>query len=277
MTRVDPRWLAGAGLFLLACGGGVRAAPSANAATIVVDAHTELTLDWSVTVVIRAQGASEPARARDLTREVSRAYARYVRAKLLFENARAREERLAALTPRVRARVASGEAPVAEGESAERAGATAHLATVAAEDDVRVASRALAVLLGQPSDAALPPPADAGPAAIAQTDLAALQAAADRPGEPASEVAREIEEAHGRLLALVGEWRRTTPPPDGLERERARYEAGLAPLSELLDAVEGAADSVAARIELAARVADASAELEHAVGVRLPREPLASP
>ncbi len=250
---------------------------------IVIAPTTVFSLQWVVLVVGRSEPLADAPQARARTHAVSLAYGRYVRATRLAQSRRVDVRRFEQLAQLAQQRFSTGSAPRGDVDASQQATRTAEIASLAAEDDLRGARESLGSLLRQPRGAELPPPADLA-AVTAHGDLESWLALArtHRAADDPDRVRRDVTAAHERLVALVASWNQgraewSTPESIAWDAPRARYTSGLITLGALVEAVDAAGRMQRAITDLAARIADASADLELAVGAPLPREPLPSP
>lgn len=262
---------------LVACGGArPQAEQPAAAPTVIIAAGTAITLDVVVVAVLEAQPSHDP---RELTRDVARAYADYVRATRMIPLQEARLRQLEDLAGAVRAHVAAGSAPVSDGTAIDGAIERVRLDGVAARDELRVAARRLNELLRQPEGAELAPPTDlAATWVIVGLEQLLAQAAIARGDQSAR---AEVTDAHQRLMDLVQAWAElgtdaSDEHAEWLTAMMAMYRAGTRALTDVLTFAQGRWEHEASVLDLEHRVALASADLEHAVGVRLDRAPLSS-
>jgi hypothetical protein len=98
------------------------------------------------------------------------------------------------------------------------------------------------------------------------------QARQHRPGES---VDREVTDPCTRIAALIEAWRGQPPAETRPSRRRPRCTGSERGLSKtFILAIDEHTAGRVSELDLALRIADASADVEHAVGARLTREPL---
>lgn len=232
----------------------------------------------SVTVIVVP--ASTGAAPRDLLRASALAFARYVHATRVVEVCAREEQDLARILAAIEPSVAAGSAPVHDGEQARTEQLRARASAIAAADELREATSELAALLGFARDAALPPPGDlVAEKARGARDAWTAQAAAIRAGDDPVVVRAEVDAAHQRLAVLLQAWDAlhqgaSSAATDPLDAPLARYAAGMVPASALFEAAAARRALDLSIAELTRRIASASADVDHAVGARIPREPL---